>query len=681
MAKAESAIFRAYCLNALRSPVGFHLLKSIERSLQRIDPDFDWGENDVSSIRPNEDPSPRHQKRRLQALVKRLTEADTAAGEPETCELNTRFASSVFGLDAMEASILLLVLRLQRYTALRIIADDVCERMNSATEGVAALLGLDTNEVLRRLVPEATLLRCGLILSNRSAHKLGGESGYFSVPTGVYRVMYRPHPGEEEWLDALIGKRGVANLPASAFQHIKPDFDRLAALVAAAAGQGATGINVLLHGKPGSGKTELALASAEAGGVPIWSIGEADEDGDDVVRHERLASLRMAMACSGRSAGSVLLVDEADDVLMSSTLYGDRSRAGSKIFLNRLIEGIRTPVIWIVNDISGLDPAIIRRMSLVIELTLPGPTTREDIWREHRARTEVAVGDAYVRRMAQKWETPPSVISGALRTAALTSPNDPEGEVEQIVTGMMEALGVEGQQATLCETFDPSLIACDTNLHDLAKNLTRPSANIAWSICLHGPPGTGKSQYARYLAGKAGRSVVEVRASDVLSKWVGETEGNIAALFRKARKDHACLIFDEADSLLRDRSGASHSWEVSQVNEMLNSIEGHPGPVICTTNDVASLDPAALRRFTFRLGFRTISEDQARRLYSSYLGTPPNRHLPEGLAPADFSVIAKRCAFLGTCSEAQIFAWLEAEAEARGHRHSIGFRSASAGRA
>ena len=681
MAKAESAILRAYCLNALRSRVGFHLLKTIERSLQRIDPGFDWGEHDISSLRLDEDPSPRQQKRRLQALVKRLAEADPAMAGPEACELNAGFASSVFGLDDREASILLLVLRLQRYTALRIIADDVSERMGSATEGIAALLGIDANEALKRLTPGTPLLASGLVLANRSAHKLGGESGYFSVPSGVYRVMYRPHPGEEEWLDALVGKRGAASLPAKAFKHIKPEFDRLSRLVASAAASGASGINILLHGRPGSGKTELALAAADAARVPIWSIGEADEDGDDVVRHERLASLRMAMACSGRSAGSVVLVDEADDVLMSSNFYGDRSRAGSKIFLNRLIEGVRAPVIWIVNDITGLDPAIIRRMSLVIELTSPGAAIREDIWCEHRARSGVAVGDGFVRRMARTWETPPSVISGALRTAALTSSGDPEGEVEEIVTGMMAAFGLEGQKAVLCGTFDPSLIACDTDLLRLAEGLTRPGANPAWSICLHGPPGTGKSQYARYLAGSSGRSLLEVRASDILSKWVGGTEANIAAVFRKARREGACLVFDEADSLLRDRSGASHQWEISQVNELLNSIEGHPGPVICSTNHIASLDPAALRRFTFRLGFGTISEDQARRLYATYLGAPPNRRLPEGLAPADFSVVARRRDVLGTCSEEQILAWLEAEAEARGHRPSIGFRSAVGGRA
>jgi transitional endoplasmic reticulum ATPase len=681
VAKAESVILRAYCLNALRSPIGLHLLQTIERSLQRIDPEFDWGEHDISSPRLDDDPGLKQRKLRLRALVKRLSATDQTTDAPETCELNTGFASSIFGLDAMEASILRLVVRLKRYTMLAIIANDLFDRMNSASEGLAALLGLDAAEVLRRLAPGATLVRSGLILTNRSARKLGGEYGFFSVTTGVYQAMYRPYPGAEAWLDALLGKRGVASLPASAFQHIRTDFERLAALLAASADGGAPGINILLHGKPGSGKTELALAAAEAAGVPIWSIGEADEDGDDIGRQERLAALRIALACSGHSAGSVLLVDEADDVLLSGSLYRERASAGSKIFLNRLLEAARAPVIWIVNDIGGLEASVIRRMSLVLELMPPGPATREDIWREHRARTEVGVSDTFVRRMSQKWETPPSVISAALRTAALIAPTNPEGEVEQMISGMMSALGVEGQQAPLCETFDPSLIACDNDLGELADSLTRPGANPAWSLCLHGPPGTGKSQYARYLAARSGRQLVEVRASDVLSKWVGETEANIAAIFRKARNDHACLVFDEADSLLRDRAGASHRWEASQVNEMLNSIEGHPGPVICSTNDVDSLDPAALRRFTFRLGFRTISEDQARRLYAAYLGTPPNRRLPEGLAPADFSVIAKRCAFLGTCSEAQIIAWLEAEAAARGHRSSMGFRIAQGGRA
>ena len=73
------------------------------------------------------------------------------------------------------------------------------------------------------------------------------------------------------------------------------------------------------------------------------------------------------------------------------------------------------------------------------------------------------------------------------------------------------------------------------------------------------------------------------RASDLLSCWVGATEQNIARAFEEARKDDAVLLIDEADSFLQDRRGAGHSWEVTQVNEVLTQMENFEGVFIATT--------------------------------------------------------------------------------------------------
>ena len=82
---------------------------------------------------------------------------------------------------------------------------------------------------------------------------------------------------------------------------------------------------------------------------------------------------------------------------------------------------------------------------------------------------------------------------------------------------------------------------------------------------------------------------------------MGETEQRIAAAFREARATQSFLVFDEADSLLADRSFAHRTWEVTAVNEMLTWIESHPIPFACTTNLGSVLDPATLRRFLFKI--------------------------------------------------------------------------------
>ena len=102
------------------------------------------------------------------------------------------------------------------------------------------------------------------------------------------------------------------------------------------------------------------------------------------------------------------------------------------------------------------------------------------------------------------------------------------------------------------------------------------------------------------------------RASQLMSKWVGETEQQIAGAFAEARTTGSFLIIDEADSFLADRRDAFRNWEISMVNEMLSQLENHDLPYAFTTNLADRLDPAAARRFLFRATFRFLDEPRVR---------------------------------------------------------------------
>lgn len=135
--------------------------------------------------------------------------------------------------------------------------------------------------------------------------------------------------------------------------------------------------------------------------------------------------------------------------------------------------------------------------------------------------------------------------------------------------------------SALPDVYDPELINCDANLLQIAEGI-RQHGNAR--LCLFGVPGTGKSAYVRWLADYLEKPLLVKRGSDLLSKWVGETEKNIERIFREVQEEQEILLIDEVDSFLQDRNFSQHSWEITAVNEMLTRMEVYDGVFIASTN-------------------------------------------------------------------------------------------------
>lgn len=123
---------------------------------------------------------------------------------------------------------------------------------------------------------------------------------------------------------------------------------------------------------------------------------------------------------------------------------------------------------------------------------------------------------------------------------------------------------------------------------------------------LYGPPGTGKTLTATLLGKTAGLDVYRIDLSMVVSKYIGETEKNLAGVFDQASQKNWILFFDEADSLFSKRvsaSGANDRYANQEVSYLLQRIEDYPGVVILATNLRANLDEAFTRRFQSMIYF------------------------------------------------------------------------------
>ncbi|MHB1670276.1 ATP-binding protein, partial [Thiomonas sp.] len=197
--------------------------------------------------------------------------------------------------------------------------------------------------------------------------------------------------------------------------------------------------------------------------------------------------------------------------------------------------------------------------------------------------------------------------------------------------------------------YDPDLVHADGDLRAMALGIARTGSA---RLCLAGPPGTGKTAAARWLADQCGLPLQLWRASDLLAKWLGASERLVARAFREAQADGAVLLIDEIDGLLQDRRGAAQAWEVTLAQELLTQMEAFCGVFVATTNRLEGLDPAALRRFDLKLQFRALRFEQAWALLGRHcaalgLGVPEDGLRQDlqalaSLTPGDFATVARR---------------------------------------
>jgi AAA+ superfamily predicted ATPase len=405
-----------------------------------------------------------------------------------------------------------------------------------------------------------------------------------------------------DFYDQLLGAPAAAKLPWESFAHLGQEADIAASVLRAALDGTESGINLLLYGPPGTGKTSFAATLAARVGARLRPVAEADEAGEEPCRHERLAGLRLAQRLA-TPGDTLLLFDEAEDLFISRNTFGEEPATNSRVFMHRLLEQLPIPVIWTANDISVLGPAVLRRMTMCLELKVPNLATRTRLWRQMGEAEGVLLHNADAARLARLVPAAPAVASTALRATRLAGGKAATARL--IVEGVARAVHGGALPAPEREhdaLYDPALVNADCDLAALLDRLARPGSDRSVSLLLSGPPGSGKSAWVRHMATQMGLQVLQKRASDILDAYVGGTERNIADAFAEARDTNAFLVFDEADSLLLNRMDAARSWEITQVNEMLTWMEEHALPFACTTNLLDRLDRASLRRFLIRSG-------------------------------------------------------------------------------
>lgn len=183
----------------------------------------------------------------------------------------------------------------------------------------------------------------------------------------------------------------------------------------------------------------------------------------------------------------------------------------------------------------------------------------------------------------------------------------------------------------------------DTLLHEWGMS---KKVNPGYKVLFHGPPGTGKTLTATLLGKYTGKDVYKIDLSLVVSKFIGETEKNLARLFDKAENKDWILFFDEADALFGKRTNvrdAHDKYANQEVSYLLQRIENYDGLVILATNFKNNIDNAFVRRFQSQIYFPIPKYNERLKLWKNAF--PENVTLEKKI---DLSSIARQYELTGS---------------------------------
>jgi len=413
---------------------------------------------------------------------------------------------------------------------------------------------------------------------------------------------------------------------------------------------------VLLHGPPGTGKTRLARAVANESDASFFHIAGPEIMGSAYGESEK--KLRELFEEAGKAAPSIIFIDEIDSIAPKRGQVTGETEKRLVAQLLTLLDGLEPRqnlvVIAATNRPEAIDEALRRpgRFDREIVIGVPDENGRREILAIHTRGMPLGEGVDLKLLARQTYGFVGADLAALTREAAIEAVRRimPKLNLEEgtIPPEVLETLSVTRkdfeealkrvQPSAMREVMVqmPDVGWDDIGGVDDARERLREGVELplkhpesfrrlgirpAKGFLLYGPPGTGKTLLAKATAREAEANFIATKSSDLLSKWYGESEQQIARLFARARQVAPTVIFiDELDSLVPARGGGLGEPQVTErvVNTILAEMDGleelQSVVVIGATNRPNLIDPALLRPGRFdELIYVTVPDEAGRR--------------------------------------------------------------------
>jgi MoxR-like ATPase len=558
---------------------------------------------------------------------------------------NSRLAmlQLAFTLSTFELDLLLIALAPEldlRYERLfAFLQDDVTRRKPSVDLALNLLCGSAAGKLARRALidTEAPLLRHGLLRLTPDPNQLHPPllAHYLEADPQLVRWLFR-----QSGIDPRLSPFCSFNPPLPPISMIDaPYIEDLSARIADAAAAGVP-LHLHFHGRAGIGKRETAQHTAAALGLPllIADLGALPD------AEAALPPLLGALFRDAQLRGALLYIDDID------TLREPGRSHVQKLLFDRIAAH---PGVVITAGASSSSAGA----GLPLHFAMPDFDRRRACWQSVLAEQGISLEAADLERLAGRFRLTPRRILDVARTARGA---DVTALMSAVRAGSGQQIGGVARKVESRQRWDALTIAPDplAQLHELCAQVRHyQQVHGSWgfgaklthgrgiSALFSGGSGTGKTMAAGIIANELDLDLYRIDLSQVVNKYIGETEKNLDRIFTAAQDANAILFFDEADALFGKRSevkDAHDRYANIEVSYLLQKMEEYEGLAILATNLRQNLDEAFLRRLSFIVEFPFPDETQRRQIWSVLF--PPAAPLA---ADVDFDWLAREVRLSG----------------------------------
>ena len=489
----------------------------------------------------------------------------------ETISHNARLLCDIYQVPLNGVKVIEYLITLGASSALRNLVDELhlCELTDDIHRSLLTLFGIEEEVCFSYL---RLLTNRGFIQSPSLT-----DTGDIALSEEQVRLLTRAKlKSIEAYLDRLLKESPSATFALKDFSHL--DIETLHDYLREAIKQRVSGVNILIYGDAGTGKTELARTLAHTLSMSLYETRTTntnnkqieeryDEEGNSRLRLQYLSSMQGMLA---NHPTSMFVVDECESIFLDSDQYF------AKDTLHRLMESNPVPCIWITNHVMCLESSFIRRFKIVQEVgAIEGKYIKP---LAKQAFKGLRLKQPYIDNLLTTANITPSHIGNAAHVAKTMGRTGQSAElvVSGIIQNTLKAASL--LDAPLRYTsempFDVSLLNIKQGKETVKQIGAALKNHAPVRILLSGEPGTGKTAYAHYLSQLYDLELVSVRCSDILSKYIGESETNIANIFHDAQQHGNALLLDEVDSILVSRERVTEQ-HVCGFNPMVIFVNRH----------------------------------------------------------------------------------------------------------